>query len=50
MKSRKMVLMNLFPGQYGDADMENGRVDPVWEGEGGTNGESSNIQWNVTQL
>ena len=45
-----MVLTNLFPGQYGDADMENGCVDTVWEGEGGTNGESSNIQWNVTQL
>ena len=24
MESRKMVLMNLFPGWYGDADMENG--------------------------
>ena len=35
MESRKMVLMNLFAGQPGDADIENTLVDPVGEGEGG---------------
>ena len=44
MESRKMVLMNLFAGKiwrYRDADIENGLVDTVGEGESGTNGESS---------
>ena len=39
MESRKMVLMNLFAGSSGDADIENGLVDTVREGEGGTNRE-----------
>ena len=36
MESRKMVLMNLFAGSSGDADIKNRLVDPVGEGEGGT--------------
>jgi hypothetical protein len=36
MESRKVVLMNLFAGQPGDADIENTLVDTVGEGEGGT--------------
>ena len=35
MESRKMVLMNLFAGQPGDADIENTLMDTVGEGEGG---------------
>ena len=35
MESRKMVLMNLFAGQSGDADLENTLLDTVGEGEGG---------------
>lgn len=38
MESGKMVLMNLFAGDgNGDTDIENKLVDPVGEGEGGTN-------------
>ena len=36
-----MVLMNLFAGSSGDADIENGLVDTVGEGAGGTDGERS---------
>ena len=36
-----MVLMNLFAGQPGDADIENTLVDTVGEGEGGADGESN---------
>ena len=36
-----MVLMNYLQGSNGDANIENGLVDTVWEGEGGANGESS---------
>ena len=32
-----MVPMNLFQGSDGDTDIENRRMDVVWEGEGGTN-------------
>ena len=35
MKSRKMVLMNLFAGKNEDADIENKLVDIAREGEGG---------------
>ena len=35
MESRKMVLMNLFAGQPGDAHLENTLVDTVGEGQGG---------------
>ena len=35
MESRKMVLMNLFSGQPGNADIENRLTGTVWEGEGG---------------
>ena len=41
MESRKMVLMNLFSGRKGDADIENGLADTVGKGERGTNGDSS---------
>lgn len=41
MESRKTVLMNLFAGRNGGADIENRLVDTVGEGEGGTNRESS---------
>ena len=41
MKSRKMVLMNLFAGKYGGTDIENRLVDTVGEGKSGKNGESS---------
>ena len=37
MKSRKMVLMNLFAGKNEDADSENKLADIAGEGEGGTN-------------
>ena len=40
MESRKMVLINLFVGSSGDADMENRLVD-TGEGDGETNGERS---------
>ena len=36
-----MVLMNLFAGELGDADIENTLVDTVGEGEGGTDWESN---------
>ena len=36
-----MVLMNIFAGQPGDADIENTLVDPVGEGEGGADWESN---------
>ena len=36
-----MVLMNLFAGTEWDADIENGLVDTVGEGESGTNGGSN---------
>ena len=35
MESRKMILMNLFAGQPGDANIENRLMDTVGEGEGG---------------
>ena len=35
MESRKVILMNLFAGQPGDADIENRLMDTVGEGEGG---------------
>ena len=35
MESRKMILMNLFAGQPGDADIENRLMDTVGKGEGG---------------
>ena len=35
MESRKMVLINLFAGQPGDADIENTLMDTVGEGVGG---------------
>ena len=35
MESRKMVLMNLFAGQPGDADIENRLMDTVGEGDRG---------------
>ena len=41
MKSRKMVLINLFAGQSGDTDIENRLVATRREGESETNGESS---------
>ena len=43
MKSRKMVLMNLFEGNNGDADIGNRHAHRGCreEGEGGTNEESS---------
>ena len=41
MKSRKMVLVNLFAGKYGGIDIENRLVDTVGEGKSGKNGESS---------
>ena len=38
MESGKTVLMNLFAGDgNGDTDIENKLMDPVGEGEGGTN-------------
>ena len=36
-----MVLMNLFAGELGDADIENTLVDTVGEREGGTDWESN---------
>ena len=53
MESRKMVLMNLFAGKiwrYRDADIENGLVDTVGEGESGTNGESSINMYTLTYI
>ena len=41
MKSRKIVLMSLFAENEGDTDIENGLVDTVREGEGGTRRGSS---------
>lgn len=37
MKSRKIVLMNLFTEKKGDADREKGLVDMTGEEEGGAN-------------
>ena len=37
MESRKVVLMNHFPGRNGDGDIEEGLVDTEEEGEDGTN-------------
>ena len=37
MESRKMVLMNLFAGISGDADIKNRVVDTVREKDGGIN-------------
>ena len=47
-----MVLMNLFAGELGDADIENTLVDTVGEGEGGADWESNienvhNIIWKI---
>ena len=36
-----MIFMKLFAGKNGDADVENGLVDTVEEGESGVYGESS---------
>ena len=36
-----MVLMNLFTGQPGEANIENTLVDTVGEGEGGADWESN---------
>ena len=43
MESRKMILMNLFEGKgrKGNANVENGLVDTVGEGESEMNGESN---------
>ena len=43
MESRNMVLMKLFTGQNGDADIEDRHMDKSRgeEGEGEMNGESS---------
>ena len=41
MESRKMVPMHQLAGSNGDADIENGLVDTVGEGAGGTDGERS---------
>ena len=35
MGSRKTVLINLLVGSSGDADIQNGLLDTVREGEGG---------------
>ena len=35
MESRRRVLMNLFAGQPGDADIENRLMDTVGEGDRG---------------
>ena len=40
MKSRKMVLMNVFAGRNRDLQAENGCVNTVGEEEGGMNWES----------
>ena len=40
MKSRKMLLMNLFAGRNRDLQANNGFVDTVGEEEGGMNWES----------
>ena len=37
MESRKMELMNLSAGQDTDTNVENGLVDTIREGKGGTN-------------
>ena len=37
MESRKIVLMNLFAGQNGDADIEDRLVDTAEEEDGGMN-------------
>ena len=37
MESKKMILMNLLAGRNGNADIENGLVDTVGEGENGMN-------------
>ena len=42
MESRKVVLMNHFPGRNGDGDIKEGLVDTEEEGEGGMNWESNN--------
>ena len=41
MQSRKMLLMNLFAGNNGDAKNRLMNTGGVGEGEGGTNGEST---------
>jgi len=41
MESRKTVLMNLFAGKDGDADVDDGLVDTVEEAENMMNGENS---------
>ena len=41
MESRKKVLMSLFIGSSGDANIEKRLVDTVGEGEGGTNWKSN---------
>ena len=43
-----MVLMNLFAGQPGDADLENTLVDTVGEGEGGADWESNIEKVHIT--
>ena len=40
-ESRKIVLMSLFKRRNGDADIENGLVDAVGEGEARANRERS---------
>ena len=41
MESRKMVLLNPFAEQQWKHRHREETVDTLWEGEGGTNGESS---------
>ena len=41
MQSRQMVVMNLFAGSNGDADIGNIFVDTLGEGDGGINREIS---------